>query len=185
MTITVRTAPTVARKLVKQAPYTRRQIQQASKAEESGTAGATRERESLTAKFARDIRQAEAAISGTRAKAADFERAALTLHTKTHGRDKPMARLCALAGQLGGVMTPELASTLDHAAKRAADAADAAQDRLDNADAELRSTALLAQLSAHLPAVKFDSKHPSVAGIRRDYLSASQIAADRRKKAQP
>ncbi|SMP35325.1 hypothetical protein [Shimia sagamensis] len=179
MTITVRSAPTHSRKLVKSSPYIRRQIAQASKAEEKAVPGATAERERLTAKFGKDIRDVEAAIGQTRAVASDMDRTNIILRTGKQLPDAgPVSRLANLAIRLGAKIDPDLPATV---AERATSAADAAETRMDNADAELRSTALLAQLSAHLPAVDFDIKSPRVAGIRRDYLSATQIAADRRK----
>ncbi len=180
--IKANSAPTAARKLVKRAPFTRRQIQQSSKAEEVGTPGATEARERITGQFAHDLRSVESTIAQTTSKAASFERCALLLKTRSthpHGTD-PLSFLSAAAVRFGADL-PSLIECLDHGQKRATEAADRAQDRMDTAEPELRATASLMQLSAHLPSVKFDVKHPSVANIRRDYLAATQIAADQRK----
>ncbi len=177
----IRTAPESARRLVKSAPFIRRQIQQTSKSEQSGTQGATQQRERLTAEFARNVRNTDEAIAAATAAAADFDQAHMILHSgiglKPIG---PMSRLATVALRLD-FHDPALTLLTAMVANRAKDAAQQATDRLDLGEPELRSTALLAQLSALLPSVKFDVKSPKVAGVRRDYLAATQIASDRRK----
>ena len=101
------TAPTKARKLVKSALFNSRQIQAASKAEAAGTAGATVERERITASFARDLTETDRAIKDTRQHAAALDRGALLLRTqsrKAHS-DDPVARLGGMTLSLTELQT--------------------------------------------------------------------------------
>ncbi|MFY0661422.1 MAG: hypothetical protein JXR15_13085 [Shimia sp.] len=180
MALKITTAPTAVRKLVKSAPYVRRQINQASKAEQAGTAGAREERERVTARFARDIKNTEKALAEADAVVRDLDRAAIILSSRAAlPPTGPVSALAAVAVRLAA-QSPAQELTAA-AAKQAREAHERAQDRYDLAEPELRSVALLCQLSALMPDAKFDSKSPRVAGVRRDYLDACQIAADRRK----
>ncbi|GAB5436648.1 hypothetical protein [Falsiruegeria mediterranea] len=180
--ITVAKAPNKARKLIKRTAFLRREITRASKAEEAGTKGAAEERQRLTADFQRDFEAVETAIEQTTATATDLEMASMVLRTgDTAPQRSPVAQLCAMACRLG-VNGASLVDLLDHAAQRGRDAAEKAQDRLADNDDELNSVGLLALFTAKLPAVGFDTRHPSVSGIRKQYLDRSQIAASKRRK---
>ncbi|MEP3333610.1 hypothetical protein [Sedimentitalea sp.] len=182
--ITIKTAPTKARKLTKSAPYLRRQISQASAAEERGRKGASQQRETVTASFAKDHRDVVAVIAQTERLAHQFDGAALIISTGTvsTGR-KGLAALAAAAVRYG--LPPsrrkQLATLLEATATRAESAADKAQSRLDGADAELRSVACLADLSARLPGVQFDPKHPSIRHLRGEYNQLCNVAKKTRK----
>ncbi len=178
----VNTAPTRVRTLVKRSLHLRRELTQLSKSEEKGIAGAAEARERLTQTFAEQHQQAQDTIAATRDKAASFERASLILRTKSpepHHSD-PLAVLCARANRLGADTTG-LADALTHAAGRAIEAADKAEARYDEKGADLDAVALLALLTSKLPSVKFNTKNPKVADIRRRYLDACYAAKKSRK----
>ncbi|WP_146344925.1 hypothetical protein [Falsiphaeobacter marinintestinus] len=184
--MTARDAPTKARRVVKRAPFIRKEIHRISKAEEAATPGATAERERITASFARDLRTAENAIAEARAVAADFDRAHIILRTKAADLKPagPVSRLAAVLVEMGesAPSTIELAST---ASARAESASEQAQTRLDDAEPELRSVALQCQLAAMLPGVKYNRDHPTIRAVKNAMHDASAIAAARRKGSAP
>ena len=170
--MSIATAPTLARKLVKSTGYIRQQLHAASKAEQNRTPGATAERQRITATFARAADAAESATRQAERNAQDLDRASLILKGGiTTRQPSPMANLCAYAARLGADGA-SLAPALDHLATRAAEAADRARSRLEDADDDLVATALLCGLTARLPEAGFDLKAPAVKGIRADYLAA-------------
>ncbi|MEP3333506.1 hypothetical protein [Sedimentitalea sp.] len=180
--ITIRSAPTAARKLTKSAPFLRRQFSQASAAEERGRKSARAERETVTAGFARDHRDVVAVIAQTERMGHAFDAATLVLNTGTTKR-KGLTALAGAAVRYG--LPPsrrkQLADLMEAAAARATAAADKAQDRLDTNDAELRSVACLADLSARLPGVAFDVKHPLIKALHAEYMDACDVAQKARK----
>ncbi|MEO9777449.1 MAG: hypothetical protein ABJH07_00655 [Sedimentitalea sp.] len=183
--ITIRSAPTKARKLTKSAPYLRRQISQASANEERGRKDARAERETVTASFAKDHRDVVALIAQTERMAHAFDAAAIHLNTGTTvTKRKGLSALAAAAVRFGlpSARRKQLATLLEATAARATAVADKAQSRLDGADAELRSVAALADLSARLPGVGFDPKHPTVKTLRGEYNQLCQIAKRQRTK---
>ena len=134
--LTVRTAPTAARKLTKSTGFVRQSLAKASKAEEQGTPGAREAREQITANFQAEIKAAEAAVDETRRAADDLDDLALGLEhpcTTTH----PKAR----AAHLLGVPAAPIAAKAVKVTERLRDAADRAEARLDAADADLKATA--------------------------------------------
>jgi hypothetical protein len=68
-----------------------------------------------------------------------------------------------------------------HCATRATDAADAAQNRIDLADDDLKSTASLALFLAKLPSVGFKKDHPSLKKLRR-VMHTHQAASKKAKQ---
>ncbi|WP_299355385.1 hypothetical protein [uncultured Shimia sp.] len=181
----ITTAPKLARKLVSRAPFLRAEITRASKAEENGTAGATVERERLTASFAREHKAVEDAIVEADAAARDFDFAHIILKSKTDlGTQRgPISELAAMLVRMsdGEPHCPSLDTLTEIASGKTAVAAEQAKVRLEDAEPELRSVALLAQYRAVLPSVKFDHSHPKVVRLKHAFFDASQIAAKRRK----
>ncbi|MEY8117806.1 hypothetical protein AB9F26_05975 [Falsihalocynthiibacter sp. BN13B15] len=98
--LTVTTAPTLSRKLVKSTQHTRRQLHSASRDEE---AGCENDREAHTIKFNNSVDAAYNAIVATYARAADFSRAA-AIHAGARrlapiGKSSRLALCAALLGQ--------------------------------------------------------------------------------------
>ncbi|WP_245224417.1 MULTISPECIES: hypothetical protein [unclassified Ruegeria] len=182
--ITRRTAPSAARKLIKRVPHLRSTINRLSRAEERGSRSAAEERRQITAQFEADNRAVTAAITQTRAFAADTDRAALVLRTRdTHPHRTPLARLASLACRLGvhGATLDHLAVACREVSERAEGCADDAEDRIDANSDELRSASLLMLLSDRLPSVGFDMKSPKIKAIHDEYRVATSAAAKSRK----
>ncbi|MEP1198267.1 hypothetical protein [Tateyamaria sp.] len=178
----VSTAPTAARKLAKSAGFLRQRLTQISKSEQTGTPGAAHERRELAAKFHADQRKAERAIADTEKLAAAFDSAAQTASSGQSGpAPDPLTAATARAARLGASPSRlrDLGGRMAQAAHRGREAAEKAQDRLDGADDDLASVALLAQITERLPDCDFSLSHPSVAPLRKRYLARTKSARQR------
>ncbi|WP_170324977.1 hypothetical protein [Ruegeria arenilitoris] len=170
-TLTVKTAPTRARKLVKASGFIRATLNKCSHVEQDGTQGATRERETVTAEFARDIAACERAIADTEATADAFDRAALVLRSGhvTLERTGPVGLACKLVRWGASDETRQaLAEKLSHAAQRARQSAEKAQDRLEDNNADLAATASLGAYLAELKTAGF-RKTTKTERLRKSY----------------
>ncbi|SFM11125.1 hypothetical protein [Shimia aestuarii] len=177
MTLTVRTAPTLARRLVKSTGYIRRELAAASRAEQAGRDGATETRRKLTSIFTDRLREAEQAVEDTLKRAEEFERAVHILCFKQPGAFHPSPVIGAAKRCLAlGCANPVLIEKLERAAKHARDAADRAEKRLVDAEADLDATRLHGELLGALPGAGFDTKHPDIKDLRRKYNAAANAS---------
>ncbi len=175
MTLKVTTAPTLIRKLIHGQGFTRSRLDQISKSEEAGTAGATEERLRLTAFLQKDIDRANQAISDTRSAAARYAKAASILRGGTStATDDPLHQQCADLVRMDGD-TASLADQMQRIADRATEAADKSADRLAKADIDLKTTAALASYLARLADKKF-RKDKSTERDRQNYLALRRAA---------
>jgi hypothetical protein len=144
-TDSIKTAPSITKKLVRDLGYTRRLLWAASRKERDGASGASEEVDRICAKLCRDVQGAIDATDRAETVAADLDRASLILKTNTDiGCIGAMSALAAMAVRLGAPITPDLTSM---AATRAAEAADKARTRLDDNWDDIRSAEVMADLS--------------------------------------
>ncbi|SFM21601.1 hypothetical protein [Shimia aestuarii] len=177
MTLTVRTAPTLARKLIKSTGYVRRELAAASKAEQAGREGATETRQKITSIFTDRLKAAEQAVEDTLSLAEEFEAAVHILRFKQPGAFHPSPVIGAAKRCLAlGCTNPVLIEKLERAADRARDAADRAEKRLTDAEADLDATALHGELLGALPACDFDPQHPDIKDLRQKYMAAANAS---------
>lgn len=182
MTMTVKTAPTAARKLVKSTGFIRRQLDQSSKAEESGTQGAREERIRVTAKFTADLHDARQAVTDTEAKAASFERAAHILRTgavpTSKGNHSGVVQRAIRMVRFGASQAQRdaAADRVMMGAKAARTSSCKSEERLDAADADLMATIKLADYLAALAKHSFDKSNHAVRKAKREYTAWKTVA---------
>ncbi len=180
MTLTVRTAPTAARKLVKSVGYIGQQLDSASRAEEDGIKGACENRVRITAKFAYDQDRAKRAIDETRAASVRYQIAVNVLlgRVKSPSVDE-LHQACADLHRMDAQQAAALADQMQQIALKAEAVADRAEDRLDGAEDDLRVTDALAEYLHTLSKHSFDKSNPAVRAKHRDLMAWKTVARQR------
>ncbi len=175
MALTVHTARNVTRRLTHDQAFTRSRLDQISKKEESGVAGATEERLKLTAFIQKDVNRCNQAIADTRSAATRYAKAASILRNgTTTATDDPLHTLCADLVRMDG-QTDALADQMQRAADSASQAAEISADRMAKAAIDIRATAALASYLARLADVGF-KKTKSTENLRHEYLALRRAA---------
>lgn len=171
MNINVRTAPTYARKLCKSLAFRRRELHGLSKKERDKVQGADRAVDEQIATIRRHIHRANTAVTATEAVGDDLFKAHLILESGTvKFSDSPVSGLAALAYRLGldAQVRKAISVSLASAATKIRQSADAALDRLDDHDDDIKATEHLCDLSIALRAHGFDDRNTRVKRIKRD-----------------
>ncbi|NOD87902.1 MULTISPECIES: hypothetical protein [unclassified Ruegeria] len=182
MTLTVKTAPTAARKLVKSTGFIRRSLDQASRSEQDNVTGAREERIRVTAKFTADLHDARQAITDTEARAAQYELACHVLRTGSIPTStRRQSGIVAHASRMvrfgaSQAQRDAAADRLTMAATAARSSADKAQTRMDAADADLMATTKLADYLAALAKHDFKKEHPLVRKAQKTYTAWKTIS---------
>nr|WP_321253288.1 hypothetical protein [uncultured Ruegeria sp.] len=181
--ITVGSAPTLSREIVKRSGYHRATIADLSKAEERGDPEARAGRELTTTDFDRRLTDAETAVDQTRQIAGMFEAAAVVVRSGSRSPgNNPISRAAARCSRLG-LSKPRrqaLGLKLASAAARARASAEKADDRLADHHDDLESARLLGSMLQALADSGFKKSDPAVAEIRTKYQRSQNAARSAR-----
>jgi len=174
ITLNISSAMERLRHLNGNAKTLRHSLSTASKAEQSGTPGATETRLKLTAKFGLDASKFEADLADTLATAESFDRADTILRrrisTSAAPAGSPEAHAArAVRAGMSGARLDALALTCSDAAAQGRAAHMRAERRFGEVTDNLKATAALAQLCAESARNGWDQNHPAVQRAKTAY----------------